>query len=173
MIDFKKGHSMRYPIVIHPNERLKQKAKPVTMITDETVKLLEDMYETMIAHDGIGLAAPQIGKNLQLAVIEVDDETGLFELINPEIIERKGTDIDVEGCLSIPETYGTVERADEVTVRYFDREGQEIEVTAYGYLARAFQHEIDHLKGELFIDKIIDPIKPEDLDAYMEEHLDD
>ncbi|OTN88956.1 peptide deformylase [Enterococcus sp. 7E2_DIV0204] len=173
MIDFKKGNSMRYPIVIHPNERLKQKAKPVTMITDETVKLLEDMYETMIAHDGIGLAAPQIGKNLQLAVIEVDDETGLFELINPEIIERKGTDIDVEGCLSIPETYGTVERADEVTVRYFDREGQEIEVTAYGYLARAFQHEIDHLNGELFIDKIIDPIKPEDLDAYMEEHLDD
>ncbi|WP_086315074.1 peptide deformylase [Enterococcus sp. 7F3_DIV0205] len=164
---------MRYPIVIHPNERLKQKAKPVTMITDETIALLEDMYETMVAHDGIGLAAPQIGKNLQLAVIEVDEETGLFELINPEIIERKGTDIDVEGCLSIPETYGTVERADEVTVRYFDREGDEIEVTAYGYLARAFQHEIDHLNGELFIDKIIEPIKPEDLDAYMEEHLDD
>ncbi|EOL50772.1 peptide deformylase [Enterococcus caccae] len=164
---------MRYPIVIHPNERLKQKAKSVTMITDETITLLEDMYETMIAHDGIGLAAPQIGKNLQLAVIEVDEETGLFELINPEIIDRKGTDIDVEGCLSIPETYGTVERADEVTVRYFDREGDEIEVTAYGYLARAFQHEIDHLNGELFIDKIIEPIKPEDLDAYMEEHLDD
>lgn len=164
---------MRYPIVIHPNERLKQKAKPVTMITDETITLLEDMYETMIAHDGIGLAAPQIGKNFQLAVVEVDEETGLFELINPEIIERKGSDIDVEGCLSIPETYGTVERADEVTVRYFDREGEEIEVTAYGYLARAFQHEIDHLNGELFIDKIIDPIKPEDLDAYMEEHFDD
>lgn len=164
---------MRYPIVIHPNERLKQKAKPVTMITDETITLLEDMYETMIAHDGIGLAAPQIGKNFQLAVIEVDEETGLFELINPEIIEHKGSDIDVEGCLSIPETYGTVERADEVTVRYFDREGDEIEVTAYGYLARAFQHEIDHLNGELFIDKIIEPIKPEDLDAYMEEHLDD
>lgn len=164
---------MRYPIVIHPNERLKQKAKPVTMITDETITLLEDMYETMIAHDGIGLAAPQIGKNLQLVVVEVDEETGLFELINPEIIERKGSDIDVEGCLSIPETYGTVERADEVTVRYFDREGDEIEVTAYGYLARAFQHEIDHLNGELFIDKIIDPIKPEELEAYMEEHLDD
>lgn len=164
---------MRYPIVIHPNERLKQKAKPVTMITDETITLLEDMYETMIAHDGIGLAAPQIGKNLQLAVVEVDEETGLFELINPEIIERKGSDIDVEGCLSIPETYGTVERADEVTVRYFDREGDEIEVTAYGYLARAFQHEIDHLNGELFIDKIIDPIKPEELEAYMEEHLND
>ncbi|MBM7687362.1 peptide deformylase [Enterococcus sp. AZ170] len=173
MIGPKKGNRMRYPIVIHPNERLKQKAKPVTMITDETISLLEDMYETMVAHDGIGLAAPQIGKNFQLAVIEIDDETGLFELINPEIIERKGSDIDVEGCLSIPETYGTVERADEVTVRYFDREGDEIEVTAYGYLARAFQHEIDHLNGELFIDKIIEPIKPEDLEAYMEEHLDD
>ncbi|MFD2307652.1 peptide deformylase [Enterococcus termitis] len=164
---------MRYPIVIHPNERLTQKAKPITMITDETILLLENMYETMIAHDGIGLAAPQIGKNLQLAVVEVDEETGLFELINPEIIESKGTDIDVEGCLSIPGTYGTVERAEEVTVRYFDREGDEIEVTAYGYLARAFQHEIDHLNGELFIDKIIEPIKAEDLDAYMEEHLDD
>lgn len=164
---------MRYPIVIHPNERLTQKAQPVTMITDETIKLLEDMYETMVVHDGIGLAAPQIGKNVQLAVIEIDEETGLFELINPEIIELKGSDIDVEGCLSIPETYGTVERADEVTVRYFDREGDEIEVTAYGYLARAFQHEIDHLNGELFIDKIIDPIKPEDLEAYMEEHIDD
>lgn len=164
---------MRYPIVIYPNEHLTQKARPLPMITDETITLLEDMYETMIAHDGIGLAAPQIGKNLQLAVIEIDEETGLFELINPEIIERKGSDIDVEGCLSIPDTYGTVERADEITVRYFDREGDEIEVTAYGYLARAFQHEIDHLNGKLFIDKIIDPIKPEDLEAYMEEHSDD
>ena len=164
---------MRYPIVIHPNERLMQKAKPVTMITDETITILENMYETMIAHDGIGLAAPQIGKNIQLAVIEVDEETGLFELINPEIIESSGTDVDVEGCLSIPGTYGTVERAEEITVRYSDREGYEVEVTAYGYLARAFQHEIDHLNGELFIDKIIEPIKPEDLDAYMEEHLDD
>lgn len=164
---------MRYPIVIYPNDRLNQKAESVTVITDEIVTLLEDMHETMIAHDGIGLAAPQIGKNLRLAVIEIDEETGIFELINPEIIESKGKDIDVEGCLSIPETYGTVERADEVTVRYFDREGDEIEVTAYGYLARAFQHEIDHLNGELFIDKIIEPIKPEDLEAYMEEHIDD
>ncbi|MHC5228527.1 peptide deformylase [Enterococcus sp. LJL99] len=164
---------MRYPIVIYPNDRLTQKAESVTVITDEIVALLEDMYETMVAHDGIGLAAPQIGKNLRLAVIEIDEETGLFELINPEIIESKGKDIDVEGCLSIPETYGTVERADEVTVRYFDREGDEIEVTAYGYLARAFQHEIDHLNGELFIDKIIEPIKPEDLEAYMEEHIND
>lgn len=163
---------MRYPIIIHPDERLLKKAAPIEYITDEIVTLLDDMYETMIAHDGIGLAAPQIGKNLRIAVIEVE-EGDRFDFINPEIIERKGTSIDVEGCLSIPETYGTVERADEVTVRYYDNEGLEMEVTAYGYLARAFQHEIDHLDGKLFIDQVIDKIEPEDLERYMEEHADD
>lgn len=163
---------MRYPIIIHPDERLLKKAAPIEYITDEIVTLLNDMYETMIAHDGIGLAAPQIGKNLRIAVVEVE-EGDRFDFINPEIIERKGTSIDVEGCLSIPETYGTVERADEVTVRYYDNEGSEMEVTAYGYLARAFQHEIDHLDGKLFIDQVINKIEPEDLERYMEEHADD
>lgn len=163
---------MRYPIIIHPDERLNKPAEPITYITDEIVALLDDMYETMVAHDGIGLAAPQIGKNLRIAVVEVE-EGDRFDFINPEIIDRKGTSIDVEGCLSIPETYGTVERSDEVTVRYYDREGSEMEVTAYGYLARAFQHEIDHLDGKLFIDQVIEIIKPEDLERYMEEHVDD
>ena len=163
---------MRYPIIIHPDDRLLKKAAPIEYITDEIVTLLDDMYETMVAHDGIGLAAPQIGKNLRIAVVEVD-EGDRFDFINPEIIERKGTSIDVEGCLSIPETYGTVARAHEVTVRYYDREGSEMEVTAYGYLARAFQHEIDHLDGKLFIDQVIEKIEPEDLERYMEEHVDD
>lgn len=163
---------MRYPIIIHPDDRLLKKAAPIEYVTDEIVTLLDDMYETMVAHDGIGLAAPQIGKNLRIAVVEVD-EGDRFDFINPEIIERKGTSIDVEGCLSIPETYGTVARADEVTVRYYDREGSEMEVTAYGYLARAFQHEIDHLEGKLFIDQVIEKIEPEDLERYMEEHVDD
>lgn len=163
---------MRYPIIIHPDERLLKTAEPIEYITDEIVTLLDDMYETMVAHDGIGLAAPQIGKNLRIAVVEVE-EGDRFDFINPKIIDRKGTSIDVEGCLSIPETYGTVERADEVTVRYYDREGSEMEVTAYGYLARAFQHEIDHLDGKLFIDQMIDKIEPEDLEQYMEEHADD
>ncbi|MBU5362000.1 peptide deformylase [Enterococcus raffinosus] len=163
---------MRYPIIIHPDERLNKKTEPIEYITDEIITLLDDMYETMVAHDGIGLAAPQIGKNLRIAVVEVE-EGDRFDFINPEIIERKGTNIDVEGCLSIPETYGTVERADEVTVRYYDREGSEMEVTAYGYLARAFQHEIDHLEGKLFIDQVIEIIKPEELERYMEEHADD
>lgn len=162
---------MKYPVVIYPNKLLETKTQEVTMITDELITLLDDMRETMIAHDGIGLAAPQIGKNLRVAVIEIDEESGLFELINPEIINQSGSSIDVEGCLSFPEVYGTVERAAEVTVRYFDREGEEYEVTATDYLARAFQHEIEHLEGKLFTDKIIESIKPEDLESYQEEHM--
>lgn len=163
---------MRYPILIHPDKKLKSKTQPIDVITDETITLLDDMYETMVAHDGVGIAAPQIGKNLRIAVVEVD-EGDKFELINPEIIDKKGEDIDVEGCLSIPHVYGTVKRAEEVTVRYFDREGDEIEVTASGYLARAFQHEIDHLEGVLFIEKMIEQIPEEKLEEYMEEHQDD
>ena len=143
---------MRYPILIHPNDKLKRVAQPIDVITDETVALLDNLYETM--------------------VIEVD-EGEKFELINPEIIEAKGESIDVEGCLSIPHVYGTVKRADEVTVRYYDREGEEIEVTAFGYLARAFQHEIDHLDGVLFVEKMIEQIPEAELEDYMEEHLND
>lgn len=163
---------MRYPILLYPDHRLNQSAQTIEYVTDELVQLLDDMYETMVAHDGIGLAAPQIGKNLRMAVVELD-EGDCFELINPVIVEKKGATIDVEGCLSIPETYGTVERADEITIRYYDREGDEMEITAYGYLARAFQHEIDHLDGKLFIDQMVDSIAPEDLERYMEEHAND
>lgn len=163
---------MRYPILIHPNDKLKRVAQPIDVITDETVALLDNLYETMVANDGIGIAAPQVGKNKRIAVVEVD-EGNKFELINPEIIEAKGESIDVEGCLSIPHVYGTVKRADEVTVRYYDREGEEIEVTAFGYLARAFQHEIDHLDGVLFVEKMIEQIPEAELEDYMEEHLND
>lgn len=163
---------MRYPVIIHPNEKLTKKNREVTEITEELWTLLDDMHETMIAHDGIGIAAPQIGKNIRVALVEVE-EGDLFELINPTIISAKGEDIDVEGCLSIPHVYGTVKRPDEIVVRYYDREGDEMEVEAYGYLARAFQHEIDHLNGELFIDKIIDRIPEEELERYMEEHQND
>lgn len=163
---------MRYPILIHPNDKLKRVAQPIDVITDKTVALLDNLYETMVANDGIGIAAPQVGKNKRIAVVEVD-EGDKFELINPEIIEAKGESIDVEGCLSIPHVYGTVKRADEVTVRYYDREGEEIEVTAFGYLARAFQHEIDHLDGVLFVEKMIEQIPEAELEDYMEEHLND
>ena len=118
---------MRYPIIITPDERLRRQAKPVKVITDELVQLLDDLYETMVAHDGIGIAAPQVGKNLQVAIVEVEEDDR-FEMINPEIIASSGESLDVEGCLSIPHTFGTVKRADEITVRYFDREGEEMEV---------------------------------------------
>lgn len=163
---------MRYPILILPNDKLKRVAQPIDVITDETVALLDNLYETMVANDGIGIAAPQVGKNKRIAVVEVD-EGDKFELINPEIIGAKGESIDVEGCLSIPHVYVTVKRADEVTVRYYDREGEEIEVTAFGYLARAFQHEIDHLDGVLFVEKMIEQIPEAELEDYMEEHLND
>lgn len=163
---------MRYPVIIHPNDKLMKKNREMTEITEELWALLDDMHETMVAHDGVGIAAPQIGKNIQVAIVEVE-EGDLFELINPTIISAKGEDIDVEGCLSIPHVFGTVKRPDEIVVRYYDREGDEIEVEAYGYLARALQHEIDHLNGELFIDKIIERIPEEELEAYMEEHQND
>lgn len=163
---------MLYPIIIQPNEQLRRTNQAVHELTDELVELLDDMYETMLAHDGVGIAAPQIGKNLQIAVVEVD-ENDRFDLINPQIIESKGKAIFVEGCLSIPHVFGTVERAEEITVRYFDREGDEMEVTAYGYLARAIQHEIDHLNGILFTDKVIEWIPEEALANYYEEHEND
>ena len=163
---------MRYPVIIHPNEKLRQPCEPITTITDELVKLLEDMYETMVAHDGIGIAAPQVGKAIQVAIVELDGDER-FEMINPVILEKKGSSIDVEGCLSIPHIYGTVERAEEITIRYYDREGDEMEVEAYGYLARAMQHEIDHLNGILFTDHMIQQIPEEELDKYMEGNGDD
>lgn len=159
---------MQYPIVIAPDPILRKENQEVTAITDELLQLLDDMYETMLANDGVGIAAPQVGKNLQVAIVEVE-EGDRFELINPKIIQKSGADIDVEGCLSIPHTYGTVERATEITVRYFDREGEEIEVQAYDFLARAMQHEIDHLQGVLFTDKVIEYIAEEDLEDYYAE----
>ncbi|MBV7391765.1 MULTISPECIES: peptide deformylase [Enterococcus] len=163
---------MRLPILLHPDDKLRKVAEEVPYMTDELIDLLDNMYETMLAHDGIGIAAPQVGRNLRIAVVEIE-EGDRFDLINPEIIEKKGETIDVEGCLSIPETFGTVKRADEITIRYYDREGDQMEVTAYGYLARCFQHEIDHLDGKLFIDQMIEKIAPADLEKYMEEHEDD
>lgn len=160
---------MILPILIEPEEGLHQPCRPLTEINDATDKLLDDMYETMVAGDGIGIAAPQIGQNIQVAIVALED-IQRFEMINPEIIAQRGSSIDVEGCLSIPGRFGTVERAEEITVRFFDRDGEEVEVDATGYLARAFQHEIDHLHGILFTDKIIEEIPEDQLEAYWEEH---
>lgn len=155
---------------MYPNDCLTTPTKRVTHIDNDIIELLDDMYRLIKENDAIGLAANQVGVSKSVIVIELDEETGLFEMINPEIIACKGKSIDIEGCLSFPDVYGTVERYNEVTVRYVDREGYEMEVDATEYLARAFQHEIEHLKGEVFTDRIIETIAPENLVSYMEEH---
>lgn len=168
---------MIFPIIEYPDSRLTHKAEPVAVITDEIIELLDNLYETLKANEGAGLAAPQVGESLQIVVVEVE-EGDLLELINPQIIEHStASNIWVEGCLSFPGIYGTVERWDEVVVRYYDRNGDELEMTAYDYLARTLQHEIDHLQGQLFVDKIIEKIPVAELEEYIdnvsEEHQND
>lgn len=111
------------------------------------------MADTMRSAEGVGLAAPQMGISKQAVVIDIGE--GLIELINPEIIFKEGTVIDCEGCLSVPGVQGDVERAETVTVKAWDRTGKTISITGTGLLARAFQHEIDHLQGVLFVDKML------------------
>ncbi len=147
-------------IITYPNKILKQKSKPVERFDEELHTLLDDMYETMIAKNGIGLAAIQVGIPLRALIINLADEEGnqhkedLIEVINPKILEMDGTTVYTEGCLSVPEYYDDVERAERIKVEYFDRFGNRIERECDGLLAIAFQHEIDHLNGHLFIEKL-------------------
>ena len=136
---------------------LRKPTKPVTEITDELRKLIADMFETMYAAEGIGLAAPQVGRTERLAVVDVDGAK--FALINPSILKSEGAaEKAEEGCLSIPDIYGDVERPGTVTIHATDENGQEFEATGTELLGRCFQHEIDHLDGKLFID-YLSPLK--------------
>lgn len=137
-------------IVKHPDPILREKSVPVKHITANIHKLLDDMAETMYAANGVGLAAPQVGINKRVVVIDVGE--GIIELINPEIIAMEDEQIGPEGCLSIPGLTGEVKRARKCKVRALDRDGHEFELEGEDLLARAFQHEIDHLNGVLFID---------------------
>ncbi|MCD5407602.1 MAG: peptide deformylase [Desulfotomaculum sp.] len=139
-----------YEVVKNGEPVLRTKAKPVPKVTSNIHKLLDNMVDTMYASRGVGLAAPQIGVSKQVLVLDVGD--GLIEVINPEIIESSGTETGIEGCLSIPGIIGEVPRAVKITVKGLDREGQVVTYQATGMMARAFQHEIDHLNGVLFID---------------------
>ena len=130
---------------------LRKETTTVTVVNDAFQRLIDDMFETMYAAHGIGLAAPQVGRTERVAVVDVDREHQLV-LINPEIIERDGSSRGEEGCLSIPEVFGDVDRAERVVVRALDREGQPFTIEATDLLARCLQHEIDHLHGKLFID---------------------
>ena len=133
---------------------LRKKCKEVTEFNERLHILLEDMKETLIEADGAGLAAPQVGILKRVAIVSVDDD--YYEIINPEIIAVSGEQTGPEGCLSVPGVYGTVSRPMKVTVKAQDRFGKEFTVSGEGLLARAFCHEIDHLDGTLFKDKVIE-----------------
>jgi peptide deformylase len=136
---------------------LRKPTKRVTQVTDELRKLIADMFETMYAAEGLGLAAPQVGRSERVAVVDVEGKK--FTLINPEIVTTNGSpDKAEEGCLSIPDIYGDVERPAEVTIRATDENGNQYDASANELLGRCFQHEIDHLDGKLFID-YLSPLK--------------
>lgn len=141
-------------IVTVPDPVLRQKAVVVPKITKRVVKMINDMAETMYEANGAGLAAPQIGVSERIIVIDVGQ--GLISLVNPEIIAAEGEERDVEGCLSIPGRNGYVTRCSKVTVRGLGPNDKERRYQAEGLLARAFQHEIDHLNGILYIDYLTD-----------------
>ncbi len=149
---------------------LRKPAIPIKEITAGTLRLLDDMIETMRHHHGVGLAAPQVGISKQVVVIEWGEQ--LFQLINPEIIESEGEIVTEEGCLSFPGIWGEVKRFQRVTVKALNRDGEEISIPAEDRLAVIFQHEIDHLKGEVFVDKVIrftDPEEDEETKEVAEE----
>ena len=145
------------PIVKYGDATLSRRAEPVAEVTDETRRLIDDMIETMYAAPGIGLAAPQVGVPLRVCVIDI---TGgkhgaeIVALVNPEFVERTGMQLEEEGCLSLPGHNATVARPERAVVRGLDRDGRPVTIEGTGLLARALQHELDHLDGTLFVDHL-------------------
>ena len=135
------------------DEILYKKCKAVVKFDEKLHILLDDMYETMQSRDGVGLAAPQVGILKRAVVIDVGD--GKIELINPEIVEESGEQTGSEGCLSVPGVFGEVTRPNVVTVKAQDRDGKWFKITGKELLARAFCHDIEHLDGKLFLDRVI------------------
>lgn len=146
------------PIIWAPDPVLKTKCKSVEAVDDAVRRLIDDMFRTMYAAPGVGLAAPQIGVTRRVIVVDVagkDEKPQPIALVNPEVVWTSGeTQVYEEGCLSLPEMYADVERPAAVRVRYLDRTGAEQEVHGEGLLAVCLQHEIDHLDGVLFVDHI-------------------
>ncbi len=133
---------------------LRKKCRPVTAFDDKLATLLDDMVQTLSSADGVGLAAPQVGILRRAVVIDIRDGKGTLELVNPEIISSEGSQLGDEGCLSAPGEWCKVERPMRVTVKALDRTGKEFTVKGEGLLARALCHEVDHLDGILFIDRV-------------------
>ena len=142
-------------ILTFPDARLRNKAKPVREVNDQVLRIVDDMFETMYAAPGIGLAATQVNIPLRIIAIDISDEhDSPLCLINPEILLREGEEEMEEGCLSVPGFYEQVTRAEKIRVRALNRDGESYELDADGLLAVCIQHEIDHLDGKLFVDYI-------------------
>jgi len=148
---------MRREILVYPDPFLARKAVPVPVVDDRIRSLIRDMFETMYAAEGIGLAATQVGVGKRVVVLDVspvDETIAPVAVVNPEIVARDGSATAVEGCLSVPGVQGEVCRAETVEVRGMDEQGTPLRIRADGILSRALQHEIDHLDGVLFIDRL-------------------
>ncbi len=145
------------PILKYGDSLLHGRAASVDVITPDIERLVDDMIETMYAAPGVGLAAPQVGVALRIFVVDISvgrDPGGLLVMINPEFVEMEGMQLEDEGCLSVPGFNATVVRPTRVVVRGLDRRGSEQTIEGTGLLARAFQHEMDHLDGTLFVDRL-------------------
>lgn len=151
-----------------PDERLRTVAKPVKEVDDKIQSFIDDMFETMREEKGIGLAATQVNHHIRLVVMDVSEEQdNPLVFINPELIEKEGSTISEEGCLSVPNNYAKVDRAEKVKVKALNREGNEFELEAEGLLAICIQHEMDHLMGKLFVD-YLSPLKRERIRKKLE-----
>ncbi len=156
-------------ILLNDNPRLRKQSREVTTINKRILDLLDDMAQTMYEARGVGLAAPQVGVLRRVIVIDVGE--GLIELINPVIVHAEGQQRVEEGCLSLPDDEGYVIRPAKVTVRALNRDGEEKEYTGEDLLARAFAHEIDHLDGILFTDKMVERVEKEEGEVGDEQEL--
>lgn len=137
------------------DEILKKKSKKVEVIDEKIHELIKDMIETLKKYDGVGLAAVQVGILKQIIVIHEGEDKPIYVLINPEIISQSGVQVVEEGCLSFPNKFAKIERPEKIKIKALDENGKEIIITGKGLLAQVISHEIDHLNGEVFIDKII------------------
>jgi len=155
-------------ILEYPDPRLRTQAKPVEQLDDALQKQIDDMFETMYAAPGIGLAATQVNYHKQLFIVDLsEDKSAPMVFINPEITDKRGVEEMEEGCLSFPGVYAKVERANEVTIKALDRNGKAFTLDADGLLAVCIQHEMDHLQGKLFVD-YLSPLKRERIRKKLE-----
>lgn len=153
-------------VVTKENEQLRKKSREIVGFDEKLHTLLDDMYDTMMNLDGVGIAAPQVGILRKVAIVQIDDENK-YELVNPYITRKEGESQGLEGCLSCPNQWGLVTRPETIDVTYWDRNGKEINMTASGFLSRAIQHEMDHLNGVLFIDIVDKFLDENELEEYM------